>query len=76
MRSSTNIYLSALGIADIIYLIFVFLLSFKHYHNIHARKYELYWRFYGISHWLCDAASKFYINYSSVIPIFTNQTII
>lgn len=61
MRSSTNIYLSALGIADIIYLIFVFLLSFKHYQNIHARKYELYWRFYGISHWLCDAASNFIV---------------
>ncbi|XP_019770777.2 uncharacterized protein LOC109544846 [Dendroctonus ponderosae] len=58
MRSSTNIYLSALGIADIIYLLFVFLLSFKHYHNIHDRRYELYWRFYGLSHWLCDAASS------------------
>ncbi|XP_066254567.1 sex peptide receptor isoform X1 [Euwallacea similis] len=58
MRSSTNIYLSALGIADIIYLFFVFLLSFKHYNNIHDRKYELFWRFYGISHWLCDAASS------------------
>ncbi|KAL1517618.1 hypothetical protein ABEB36_001357 [Hypothenemus hampei] len=58
MRSSTNIYLSALGIADIIYLFFVFLLSFKHYDNIHDPKYVLYWRFYGLIHWLCDAASS------------------
>lgn len=58
MRSSTNIYLSALAIADIIYLLFVFLLSAVHYNNIHDRKYELYWRFYGISHWLCDTASS------------------
>ncbi|XP_076264510.1 proctolin receptor isoform X2 [Rhynchophorus ferrugineus] len=58
MRSSTNIYLSALAIADIIHLFFVFLLSFKHYNNINDRKYELYWRFYGLSHWLCDAASS------------------
>ncbi|VEN55245.1 unnamed protein product [Callosobruchus maculatus] len=57
MRSSTNIYLSALAIADIFHLIFGFLLSFTHYKNIHDRKYELYWRFYGLTHWLCDAAS-------------------
>ncbi|KAF5283142.1 hypothetical protein FQA39_LY17400 [Lamprigera yunnana] len=58
MRSSTNAYLTALAIADLIYLLFVLLLSFKHYPNINDRKYELYWRFYGISHWLCDAASS------------------
>nr|XP_023015078.1 uncharacterized protein LOC111504644 isoform X2 [Leptinotarsa decemlineata] len=57
MRSSTNTYLSALAIADIIQLIFGFLLSFEHYNNIHDKKYELYWRFYGLTHWLCDAAS-------------------
>ncbi|KAF5305849.1 hypothetical protein FQR65_LT07588 [Abscondita terminalis] len=58
MRSSTNAYLTALAIADLIYLLFVLLLSFKHYPNINDRKFELYWRFYGISHWLCDAASS------------------
>ncbi|XP_049818518.1 sex peptide receptor-related protein 2-like isoform X2 [Aethina tumida] len=58
MRSSTNIYLSALAIADILYNLFALLLSFKHYPNIHDRKYALYWRFYGISHWICDAASS------------------
>ncbi|CAH1953729.1 unnamed protein product [Acanthoscelides obtectus] len=57
MRSSTNIYLSALAIADIFHLIFGFLLSFTHYKNIHDRRYELYWRFYGLTHWLCDAAN-------------------
>ncbi|CAG9824171.1 unnamed protein product [Phaedon cochleariae] len=57
MRSSTNTYLSALAVADIIQLIFGFLLSFEHYNNIHDKKYELYWRFYGLTHWLCDAAS-------------------
>lgn len=58
MRSSTNVYLTALAIADIIHLLFVLLLSFQHYPNIHDRKYELYWRFFGLTHWLCDAASK------------------
>ncbi|KAJ8922265.1 hypothetical protein NQ315_004203 [Exocentrus adspersus] len=58
MRSSTNVYLSALAIADIIYLFFVFLLSFKHYSNIHDGKYVLYWRFLGMTYWFCDAASS------------------
>ncbi|CAH0548119.1 unnamed protein product [Brassicogethes aeneus] len=58
MRSSTNIYLSALAIADILHNFFVLVLSFKHYPNVHDKKYELFWRFYGISHWLCDAASS------------------
>ncbi|KAJ8968774.1 hypothetical protein NQ314_002123 [Rhamnusium bicolor] len=58
MRSSTNTYLTALAIADIIHLFFVFLLSFKHYSNIHDGKYAFYWRFHGLSYWLCDAASK------------------
>lgn len=58
MRCTTNIYLTALAVADLIYLLFVLLLSFKHYPNIHEQKYELYWRFNGIIHWFCDAASK------------------
>ncbi|CAG9861534.1 unnamed protein product [Phyllotreta striolata] len=57
MRCSTNTYLSALACADIIHLLFGFLLSFEHYPNVHDKKYELYWRFYGLTHWLCDAAS-------------------
>ncbi|XP_068895026.1 sex peptide receptor-related protein 2 isoform X5 [Tenebrio molitor] len=58
MRCSTNIYLTALAVADIIYLLFVFFLSFGVYKNIHDRKYELYWRFSGLTHWLCDSASS------------------
>ncbi|XP_044270726.1 FMRFamide receptor isoform X4 [Tribolium madens] len=58
MRCSTNIYLTALAVADIIYLLFVFVLSFAVYDNINDRKYELFWRFFGLTHWLCDAASN------------------
>ncbi|XP_064211809.1 thyrotropin-releasing hormone receptor isoform X6 [Tribolium castaneum] len=58
MRCSTNIYLTALAVADIIYLLFVFVLSFSVYDNINDRKYELFWRFFGLTHWLCDAASN------------------
>lgn len=51
MRCSTNVYLTALAVSDIIFLFFVFILSLQHYPNWHSIKYELYWRTYGISHW-------------------------
>lgn len=57
MRCSTNIYLTALAVADLVYLLFVLVLSFEHYPNISDIRHELYWRFYGINHWLADAAS-------------------
>ncbi|XP_065161863.1 FMRFamide receptor [Atheta coriaria] len=58
MRCTTHIYLTALAVADLIYLLFVFVLSFEHYSNIHDGRFVLYWRFYGMTHWLCDAASS------------------
>lgn len=58
MRCTTTIYLTALAVADIIYLLFVLLLSCEKYDRIHEKRFELYWRFFGISHWICDAASS------------------
>lgn len=60
MRCSTNVYLTALAVVDIIFLFFIFILSLEHYPNIHHSKYELYWRTFGLSHWFCDAACKFF----------------
>lgn len=59
MRCSTNVYLTALAVADIIYLLFIFVLSLEHYPNIHDSKYKLYWSTYGLSHWFCDASCKY-----------------
>lgn len=59
MRCSTNVYLTALAVVDIIFLFFIFILSLEHYPNIHHSKYELYWRTFGLSHWFCDAACKY-----------------
>ncbi|XP_059620905.1 motilin receptor [Phlebotomus argentipes] len=61
MRCSTNVYLTALAVADMVFLLFNFILSLQHYPNINRAKYELYWRTYGLSHWFCDASS-----YSSI----------
>lgn len=65
MRCSTNIYLTALAVADIFLLLFVFIRSLEHYPN--TEKNTLYWSTYGLQHWFTDAASRFYI-YTSRKP--------
>lgn len=58
MRSSTNIYLAALAIIDMVYLISVFALSFKHYPNAADRNYYLYWTFHPFVLMITDACSN------------------
>ncbi|XP_037936068.1 uncharacterized protein LOC119670039 [Teleopsis dalmanni] len=55
MRCTTNIYLTALAITDIIYLTMALLLSLQHYENV--QYYESYWMYYGTVVWLCDACA-------------------
>lgn len=57
MRCTTNIYLTALAITDIIYLTMALLLSLKHYDYV-QRQVEIYWKCYGYVVWLCDACGK------------------
>jgi len=59
MRSSTNVYLTALAVSDLLYLVFVFTLSFKHYPNIREPSFLLYWQYYGFGIWFTDATSKY-----------------
>lgn len=79
MRCSTNIYLTALAIADIVNLLFVFILSLKHYPNSRLARYKLYWSFFGLSHWFHDASRKrisffFFLLFFYVwIVIFTSK---
>lgn len=57
MRSSTNVYLTALAVSDLLYLVFVFTLSFKHYPNIREPSFLLYWQYYGFGIWFTDATT-------------------
>lgn len=57
MRCTTNIYLTALAITDIIYLTMALLLSLQHYNYVHLYC-KIYWMCYGVVVWLCDACCK------------------
>ncbi|KAH7638601.1 class a rhodopsin-like protein g-protein coupled receptor gprnna13-like protein [Dermatophagoides farinae] len=58
MRSSTNWYLAALAIFDMIYLIFTFILSLKHYPNAHSIDYYYYWNLFPYFTMITDASSN------------------
>lgn len=61
MRSSTNAYLTALAIADLVYLLCVFWLSLRHYPHVRedlalSNFYAYTWPY---SLWLTDATSTY-----------------
>ncbi|XP_066979067.1 FMRFamide receptor-like [Macrobrachium rosenbergii] len=58
MRSSTNSYLTALAISDLLYLIFVFFLSLKHHPDMQHPRHWLYWQYVRYALWLTDASSS------------------
>lgn len=62
MRCSTNIYLTALALADIVNLFFSFILSLQRYPSFEYG-HSLYWSIIGLSHWLHDASRMFSSSY-------------
>lgn len=58
MRSSTNNYLAALAIFDMMYLIFTFILSLSHYPRIPDTDHYIYWRLRPYIFMLTDACSN------------------
>ena len=58
MRSSTNWYLAVLAMFDMIYLIFTFVLSLKHYPNAHHVDYYYYWYTFPFAMMITDASSN------------------
>lgn len=73
MRSSTNVYLTALAITDIFYLTMVMLLSLQHYETVHLN-YEIYWKFYGLVIWLTDGCA--YISIYIAVCFTTERFIV
>lgn len=58
MRSSTNVYLTALAVSDLLYLIAVFLLSLQHYPGSMGAGFSLYWQMWPFCLWLADSMSE------------------
>mgnify|MGYP003729593195 CR=1 FL=1 len=58
MRSTTNMYLAALAVVDMLYLVLTFLLGLSHYPNMAGLKYYAYWRVRPFLMMLTDACSN------------------
>ena len=58
MRSSTNLYLTALAISDLLYLVFIFSLSIRHHPGMDLPHHWLYWHYFRYALWLTDASSE------------------
>lgn len=59
MKSSTNTYLTALAVTDLLYLICFFLLSLQHYSGIDDPKFFIYWKVLPFIFWYIDASSEY-----------------
>lgn len=60
MKSSTNTYLTALAVSDLIYLICSVLLSLQHYSGAHDVQYFYYWKYLRFVYWWTDASSMWW----------------
>ncbi|KAK8742479.1 hypothetical protein OTU49_001905 [Cherax quadricarinatus] len=58
MRSSTNNYLTALAISDLLYLVFIFSLSIRHHPGMSRPHHWFYWHYSRYALWLTDASSS------------------
>ncbi|XP_037789424.1 FMRFamide receptor-like [Penaeus monodon] len=58
MRSSTNNYLTALAISDLLYLVFIFSLSIRHHPGMDHPHHWFYWHYFRYALWLTDATSS------------------
>lgn len=67
MRCSTNIYLTALAVADIVNLFCAFILSLQHYPSFQYG-HVLYWSAFGLSNWFHDASRTYIRNPHCQIP--------
>lgn len=58
MRSTTNLYLAALALVDMLYLLLTFLLGLSHYPQATKREYYVYWRVRPFLMMATDACSN------------------
>lgn len=67
MRSSTNNYLTALAISDLLYLVFIFSLSIRHHPGMDHPHHWFYWHYFRYALWLTDASSEYPLHGSAFV---------
>lgn len=71
MRSSTNSYLTALAISDMLYLIFIFSLSIQHHPGMNRPHHWFYWHYFRYALWLTDASSEYHGSVAVSVTVVT-----
>lgn len=56
IRSSTNIFLMMLSLADLFFMLAIHVFSRQYHDDVH--KFDVYWRMFGLSNWFYSALCK------------------
>lgn len=59
MASSTNTYLAALALTDLVYLVCMHALSFENHQDMKSEEYLWYWQHWKYFLWIVDCTSRF-----------------
>lgn len=59
MTSSTNTYLTALAVTDLVYLVCMYVLSFENHPDVKNTNYLWYWQHWKYFLWIVDCTSRF-----------------
>lgn len=60
MTSSTNTYLTALAVTDLVYLVCMYALSFENHPDVKTANYLWYWQHWKYFLWIVDCTSRFF----------------
>lgn len=58
MTSSTNTYLTALAVTDLVYLVCMYVLSFENHPDVKNSNYLWYWQHWKYFLWIVDCTSR------------------
>lgn len=78
MSSSTNTYLTALAVTDLIYLVFLYALSLENHPHNKTAEFYWYWQLWRFLLWIVDSASQYHMPFplrSLTLGLYVNENI-